>query len=594
MSKITELIVAEYSKNQKLLKQEEKNNKSRRKSANKNNKIEDSNYRMRYNLCNNLAEYINDIKKNFIVYKICDYSKEIRMILCEMIERISKNNFNIIFGEFKLVEYFNFFLQDPSDVIRVKYLQIIYDRLNAINESEENELTKNTKKLDDFFDVNKKKENIEKNKEDKDSSKNTHLSYSHPTEDDLKESMSIIIEILNKTKATILSICVKEDSFLAKSGIKILDLLAKQNILETKTVNNLLLHLFNEEPKIRALISQITINYILNFEQPNDEGVIVKPSVEHVHLMNKLSLRLTNKGQNMMHTFVADFFNDLNIIKNYKLLFDYVNFLLNQDEIEFDFLQNIFLLIDSSIKMVRNKIDEFGLNDYIKKHDEFCEELINRFSEYLKKLRFAKIDKDIRSNSNYDLINALLQLLQNFKLYPTSSFNIPFETIKQILFELKKTFFISTSVFNNNKNKKDNSEIDIESDEESILSDKNKKKIKQSQGELNEEKIIENYIKSNYSCGVEKLCENILRGMSSILSDQKLFELFNYNDTQIMDQMIYSTNDNDNKECLAYIFFKTFQEQIISHPYYSEIAQSSGSNDISDFLAELNRIGCIL
>ena len=70
--------------------------------------------------------------------------------------------------------------------------------------------------------------------------------------------------------------------------------------------------------------------------------------------------------------------------------------------------------------------------------------------------------------------------------------------------------------------------------------------------------------------------------MSSILNDQKLFELFNYNDTQIMDQMIYSSNDKDNKDCLAYVFFKTFQEQIISHPYYSEIAQNSGSNDLSD------------
>ena len=70
--------------------------------------------------------------------------------------------------------------------------------------------------------------------------------------------------------------------------------------------------------------------------------------------------------------------------------------------------------------------------------------------------------------------------------------------------------------------------------------------------------------------------------MSSILNDQKLFELFNYNDTQIVDQVIYSSNDKDNKECLAYIFFKTFQEQIISHPYYSEIAQNSGSNDISE------------
>ena len=575
MCKITELIMGEYAKNKKLLKQEEKNIKNKKKSANKNLKMEDTNYRVRYNLCNNLAEYIYEIKKNFIVHKICDYSKEIRMLLCEMMERISKNYFNVIYGEFNMVEYFNFFLQDPSDVIRVKYLQIIYDRLNAINDTEDGELTKNNKKLDEFLN----RENAEKQKEDRDSSKNTNISRHSSTEDDLKESMSLIIDILNKTKATILSICVKEDSFLAKSGIKILELLSKQNILETKTVNNLLLHLFNEEPKIRALISQITINYILNFEQPKQDGVIPKPSIDNVHFLNQLALRLTGKVPNMMKIFVEDFFNELNVIKNYKLLFDYVNYLLNQDELDFDLLQNIFILIDNSIKLVRNKIDEYGQNDYIKKHDEFCEEIINRISEFIKKLLFVRNEKDIKSNSNFDLINGLLQLLPNFKLYPTSSFNIPFETVKGILLELRKTFFILTSASNNNK---DNSQLDLDSDEESISYHNNKKKIKQSQSVLSEEKIIENYIKANYTCGTEKLCENILRGMSSILNDQKLFELFNYNDTQIMDQMIYSSNDKDNKECLAYTFFKAFQEQIISHPYYSEIAQNSGSNDLSE------------
>jgi hypothetical protein len=347
---------------------------------------------------------------------------------------------------------------------------------------------------------------------------------------------------------------------LAKSGIKILELLSKQNILETKTVNNLLLHLFNEEPKIRNLISQIAINYILNFEQPNKDGIVAKPSIDHVHFLNQLALRLTGKVPNMMKIFVEDFFDELKIIKNYKLLFDYVNNLLNQDEIEFDLLQNIFILIDNSIKMVRLKIDILDQKEFIKKHDEFCEELINRISEFLKKLRIVRNDNDIRQNSHFDLINNLLQLLQNFKLFPSSSFNIPFETVKQILFELKQTFFISTSVFKDNKSKRDdNSELDLDSDEESI---NNKKRIKQSQSTLSEEKIIENYIKSNYSSGTEKLCENILRGMSSILNDQKLFELFNYNDTQIMDQIIYSSNDKDNKDCLAYIFFKTFQEQI--------------------------------
>ena len=47
-------------------------------------------------------------------------------------------------------------------------------------------------------------------------SKKSDFSNYQPSDDELKESMSIIIDILNKTKSTILSICVKEDSFLAK------------------------------------------------------------------------------------------------------------------------------------------------------------------------------------------------------------------------------------------------------------------------------------------------------------------------------------------------------------------------------------------
>ena len=565
LCKITELIVVEYGKNKKLLKQSENNKRSRKKSASKNQKAEETNYRMRYNLCNNLSEYINDIKKNFITRKICDYSKEIRMLLCDMIEKISKHYFNIIFGEFKLVEYFNFFLQDPCNSIRVKYLQIIYDKLNSINVPDEEQDKKDdkNKKIEDFLEQEDDKEKI--------NSKKSDISFFEPSDEELKESMSIIIDILNKTKSTILSICVKEDSFLAKSGIKILELLSKQNILETKTVNNLLLHLFNNEPKIRALIAQITINYILNFEQVNKDGIIPKPCVEHVHFLNQLALRLTGKVPNMMKVFVEDFFNELNIIKNYKLLFDYVNNLLNQDEIEFDLLQNILILIDSSIKIVKTQIEEKGQNDYIKKHDEFCEQLINRIGEFIKKLRFVHNEDDIKQNSQYELINTLLQLLENFKLYPQSAFNIQFETIKQVILELKKTFFITTSILNT-KNE------DIDFDEDS--SQKNIK-LKQSQSQQNEEKIFENYLRNNYSCGIEKLCQNIVKGMVSILNDNKLFELFNYNQTDFLDQMIYSINDTNNNDCLAYIFFKTLQEQVVSHPYFNEIAQNSGSNDIS-------------
>ncbi len=578
MCKITELIISEYRKTKKFLMQLEENKNIRKTKANdKCQKLEDSVRRMNYNLSNNLTEYINNIKKNFIFHKINDSSKEIRILLCEMIARISKNYFNVIFGEFNLVEYFNFFLQDNSDDIRVKYIQIISDKLNNINVSEDtNDINRNCKKMEDYFDYkdNKGIEHGDKQNQDKDGSKTSHIS--NITNDDLKESKSIIMEIFNKNKDIILSICLNEDSFFAKSRIKIMELLSKQNLLDKETVNKLLIHLFNDDPKIRNLISKITINYILNFERHNKDGIIAITSIHDIHSLNQLALKFTDKFPYMIKIFVEDFFDELKIIKNYKLLFDYVKYLLEQDEIEFDLLQNILILIDNSIKIVRSKIDILDKKEYIKNHDEFCEELINRISEFLKKLKSVRNYNVIRQNSHFELINNLLELFQNFKLYPSSSFKISFKTVKQILYELKQTFFISESVFKNNKSRReDNSESDLD------LDVNNTKRIKQSQSTLSEEKLIEDYIESDYSNSTEKLCENILSCISSILYYIKLIEKFNHNDTQILEQIINFSNDKDNKDCLAYKFFKILKEQILSKPYYLEIVKNSGKNELS-------------
>ena len=136
------------------------------------------------------------------------------------------------------------------------------------------------------------------------------------------------------------------------------------------------------------------------------------------------------------------------------------------------------------------------------------------------------INDDFRKNFNFDLINNLLQLLKNFKLYPSSSFNVPLKTVKQILFKLKQAFFILKPVpyLITVERRKNNSELDLDSDEKSI---NYIKRIKRSQSTSSEENLIDNYIKSNYSNDTEKLYENILSGISSILND----EIFNYNDT---------------------------------------------------------------
>ena len=136
------------------------------------------------------------------------------------------------------------------------------------------------------------------------------------------------------------------------------------------------------------------------------------------------------------------------------------------------------------------------------------------------------INDDFRKNFNFDLLNNLLQLLKNFKLYPSSSFNVPLKTVKQILFKLKQAFFILKPVPHpiTVERRKDNSELDLDSDEKSI---NYIKRIKRSRSTSSEENLIDNYIKSNYSNDTEKLYENILSGISSILND----EIFNYNDT---------------------------------------------------------------
>ena len=72
------------------------------------------------------------------------------------------------------------------------------------------------------------------------------------------------------------------------------------------------------------------------------------------------------------------------------------------------------------------------------------------------------INDDFRKNFNFDLLNNLLQLLKNFKLYPSSSFNVPLKTVKQILFKLKQAFFILKPVPHpiTVERRKDNSELD--------------------------------------------------------------------------------------------------------------------------------------
>jgi hypothetical protein len=66
------------------------------------------------------------------------------------------------------------------------------------------------------------------------------------------------------TREAILGICIKDEKSLSKEGIKILEILSQQKILELKTVQQLIPHLFNPQIEIRLIIAKIVHSYIFN------------------------------------------------------------------------------------------------------------------------------------------------------------------------------------------------------------------------------------------------------------------------------------------------------------------------------------------
>ena len=417
------------------------------------------------NKLNLLEDFIENLKQKFIFKKITDVSTNIRMMICDYIFKISKNQFSEFFDD-DSIKFYPFFLIDPSYKIKLKYLQIIYDKLEDMNEK-------------DF---------------------------------------ECIIKILKESRDMILNICIKEEKTIAKRGIKIIELISKHNILDLKTVNLLLPHLFNPDPNIRNLISNVVLNYILNFESrnvineakeeeennenDNEEGYN-KTKAKRENLMdvcdgeenqeNKNNIqnkaqykytlenlieifeffsKLTEKDEKMIKVLVDNFYPKMNVFKNFTLFFDLIDLLLNKSNIDpakgnlklednenknnsnFEYIKLLkicLIVLKQSIEKLQDEIDNAktsnDINNLTKEqiplNEEFLNNLISKTPSFIKKII---INDEIFFETFVEITN----LFENLKIYNYNLIKFDFDKVYDILEELHKVFFHNFIIKNEN------------------------------------------------------------------------------------------------------------------------------------------------
>ena len=393
-----------------------------------------------------LEDLILNLKNKFIFKKITDISKNIRMMVCDYITKICKFNFTEFFDD-DSIKYFPFFLIDPNDQIKSKYLQLIYEKLD---QKEENDT-------------------------------------------------GCIIKILKESRDSILNICIKEEKILAKRAIKIIELLSQHNILDIKTVNLLLPHLFNPDPHIRDLISNIVLNYILNFESRDiireaeeieenqedeidnkmdidenneDENTSIKNknknykfSIEDLIEILEFFSKLTEKDEKMIKVLVDNFYPKLKIFKNFSFFFDLIDQILNRknqndlnntDKIleeennsyNNQLLKICLIVLKYSIEKLQEDIDNSKsstdelMKDQIPLNEEFLNHLVLRSPSLIK---IILLDEQIF----YETFIELTNLFENFRIYNLNLLKFNNEKIHDILTELQKVFFYTLIQKNN-------------------------------------------------------------------------------------------------------------------------------------------------
>ena len=519
LSRIFELLYNEISKTKKIVKEKSKLEEKSQNSISKGT----------LTLLKNKIEILNEIiillKEKFIIKKISDISKDIRLMIADTLFKVSKKHFVLLFQDYKLIKFFPYFLNDPSSNIKLKYLSLLLEELSELCR-DENEEEKN------------KEDNNDENEENNIFESQKLINKNIKNIDEDEESLKIIVKILSITRDAILSICIKEEKILARTGIKIIELLSYQKILEPKTVHQLLPHLFNPENGIRTLVSRIVVSYILNFENENDDDEKHINSIKDVRYLVEFNYKLSDNENQMVEIIVDDLFNCLNIFKDFQIFFDFIEQELNSSNCQLNFIYNALLIIKYSINKIQMKIDNSMIN-LININDDFINLFVKKITLFLKKFRVPIFENAIQNNQ-IKILNVCLELFDNLKIYKANNtFNFSFDSIKEIIKELISSFFINTSTFG---------EIEINNKDENDMF---------------------NMSYNNEIPLFEKLCNNILNAILSILNNKELIEFFEYCQNNLIEEFVYGNNED--KESLKSKFISIIKKEIIQSKIYTKL-----------------------
>lgn len=353
---------------------------------------------------NKILQFINILRDHYIIRRISDVDKDIRKSICDTITKLSKHSFTEVFTG-KLPNYYKFFLSDSFDSIKVRYLGILYER-------------------------------IEKNE---------------------KEEEEIVMKILKDSRKIIINLCLKDNNKLAKPAIRIIEILSEMKLLTEETVNSLLPHLFNSETSIRNLISRVVLNTILNFSKKQDsqrhseikdeemeeeEEFTFDNFVEVIEFFFKLSAN----EPNMISILVNNFYSSSNFLLHFDFYFRLLSILLNQEKDEqievtqphTSLITTVIRTLNFTVKELQKKIEEMIERDLklVSKNEEFVNLMFINLHNMMNCLMIDDIEN----------FNELLNLFESFKIYDQSLVKFEEKNFLEILKSLQKAFILNYTI----------------------------------------------------------------------------------------------------------------------------------------------------
>ena len=346
---------------------------------------------------NRINEFLNILRDKFIILRLSDVDQNVRKVICDLLTKTCKNYFADIFKG-KLPNYYKFFLSDTDNKIKVKYMDLLYER-------------------------------IDKN---------------------LPEEEEIIMKILSENRKIIINLCLNEKNTLAKPAIKIIEILSERKLLSDETVNSLLPHLFNSEGSIRSLITKVVLNTIFKFSSKNDkesneiqEDEEIQFSFENFVEVIEFIYRLTGNENNMISILVMNFYDQSDFLIHFDYYFKYMDILIKQEiNNSMEMNQPANLIITTVIKTLIFSISELQkrINSSLEKEQILIsknEEFINLFCINIYQILNALMVEDLEN------LNEILNLFENFIIFDQNLVKFDQRCFMDIIQSLQKAFFLN-------------------------------------------------------------------------------------------------------------------------------------------------------